>query len=272
MNRCDICLDEKCDGEKNCNCSTCQNSNKCYKFLHATIRITNKCTQECSHCCFSSSPKRTEMMSIEMSESISKFLKSNNVMSINVMGGEFFCNPNWYEILKNFGRVVINMRLVTNADWGINDEVKLKLLDLKKEFGDSFHIAVSNDRWHTNKYVSKVEEFLSDNNFKFNIGDENNDKEEVIVPIGRSSGDCNFYGLFGCYCHNQQKMYSFLIDEEGKIYKCPFGVFDYADVCHYTDGGFAKRFKEFNKKFYSIFIPSCASCIRCARQKDAIIK
>ena len=55
MNRCDICLDEKCgktEENRTCNCKNCSNINECYKFLHATIRITTKCTQECSHCCF----------------------------------------------------------------------------------------------------------------------------------------------------------------------------------------------------------------------------
>jgi hypothetical protein len=40
----------------------------------------------------------------------------------------------------------------------------------------------------------------------------------------------------------------------------------------YKDGGFAKRFKEFNKKFYSCYITSCTSCIRAARIDDAVVK
>ena len=36
----------------------------------------------------------------------------------------------------------------------------------------------------------------------------------------------------------------------------------YANINEYLEGGFDKRFKEFNKRFYSIFIPSCSSCIR----------
>ena len=67
--------------------------------------------------------------------------------------------------------------------------------------------------------------------------------------------------MFHNFCSNPEDQYSFLIDEVGKIYKCGFGVWDYADINDYQDGGFAHRFKEFNKKFYDIFISNCSSCI-----------
>lgn len=274
MSRCDFCIEENCGGSKDCcNCESCSKVTECYRFLHPTIRITNKCTQECSHCCFSSSPTRTEMMTLETADIISEFLVSNEIMSLNVMGGEFFCNPNWFGILHKFLSTGAMMRLVTNADWGTSETVKNDLIRLKDEFGNHLRVSVSNDRWHTNKYVSIVEEFLRVNGFNYNVGTKENDDVNVIVPVGRSEFECfNIYGMFACYCHNPQHMYSFLIDEVGKIYKCSFGVFDYATVDKYKDGGFAKRFKEFNKVFYDTFIPSCKSCVRYARQNNAIIK
>lgn len=78
--------------------------------------------------------------------------------------------------------------------------------------------------------------------------------------------------MMGCYCHNPANKYSFLIDEEGYIYKCPFGVWEYANVSDYLNGGFSVRFKEFNKKFYDIFIISCASCIRVAESENSCVK
>lgn len=62
QNPCDICLDEKCGGTKSCNCRNCSHRDDCRKYLHPTIRITTKCTQACSHCCFSCSPAKTRMM------------------------------------------------------------------------------------------------------------------------------------------------------------------------------------------------------------------
>lgn len=273
MNRCDICLDEKCgktEENRTCNCKNCSNINECYKFLHATIRITTKCTQECSHCCFSCSPSCDKMMTIENAKEIATFLKNNEILSINVMGGEFFCNPNWFEILKEFLFVVNHMRLVSNGDWANNEDVKSKLLQLKELFGDKFHLSISNDRWHHNKYVVEAKQFLDNNNILCFVGTEENDKENVIVPIGRGELSYGLYDMFACYCHNPRNYYSFLIDETGVIYKCSFGVWDYAKVTQYLDGGFAKRFKEFNKKFYDIFFLSCRDCIRHAKQAGRV--
>ena len=102
MNRCDICLEETCGGKHNCHCEICNHSKDCYRYLHATIRITNRCTQECSHCCFESNKTSSIFMSVDSAKDIGKFLKSNDVMSLNVMGGEFFTNKNWFEILNIF--------------------------------------------------------------------------------------------------------------------------------------------------------------------------
>ena len=81
---CDICLEEKCDGKHDCHCDTCSLKDKCYRKLHATIRITNKCTQECSHCCFASSPKSNIMMSIEKAKEIAKFFIVNSLHQLNL--------------------------------------------------------------------------------------------------------------------------------------------------------------------------------------------
>ena len=274
MNRCDICIDEKCKKDKSgeeiikkCNCNNCEHLKECPKFLHATIRITTKCTQECSHCCFSCSPTCNKMMTIDMAKQISTFLKSNEVLSINVMGGEFFCNPNWFDILSLFLEVVNHMRLVSNGDWVNDNDAKEKLLKLHSLYGNKFHLSISNDRWHHNKNVNSAIKFLEENNIIYFVGTEENDDENVIVPIGRSEFSFGLYALFSCYCHNPQHEYSFLIDEDGTIYKCSFGVWDYANIEDYLNGGFAKRFKEFNQKFYKVFFTSCANCIRCEKQK-----
>lgn len=267
MNRCDICLEETCGGSRQgCNCSACANVKECYRFLHPTIRITNKCTQNCAHCAFASSPDSNVMMGLPMAERIAVFLKSNEIVSLNVMGGEFFCNPDWFEILNCFFGAGCSIRFVTNSDWYNSDTVKSKLLKLKDK---NFFVAVSNDMFHANAGVAGAEAFLSDNSFNYSIESTDSDYASSIVPVGRSEGDMNWYSMFSCYCHNPMHKYSFLIDEEGLIYKCSFGVLGYADIGDYLDGGFANVFKEFNKKFYDTFISSCASCIRVC-DKDGI--
>jgi len=259
---CDICLEEKCDGKHDCHCDTCSLKDKCYRKLHATIRITNKCTQECSHCCFASSPKSSIMMSIEKAKEIAKFLKVNDVETINLMGGEFFCNPNWFEIYSELIASVKFARLVTNGDWANNLGVKAQLATLISIFGKKIYFSISKDKWHTNKYVDSAKEFLESAGCKVNIGTEDNTKNESIVPVGRAAGRYigGIYDMFGCYCQNPENMYSFLIDEEGNIFKCSFGVLSYAHIDDYLEGGFRKRFKEANSKFYSVFVPSCQTC------------
>ena len=196
------------------------------------------------------------MMTVEVAKSISCFIKNNNIYSVNLMGGEFFLNNNWYEIFLLITDGLKNVRLVTTGDWVNDDDTKQKLLSLKEKLGDILWIAISNDKWHTNRNVEAAEAFLKENGFSYHVETEDEGSEDSIVPIGRSDGECSFYGTFGCYCHNPKNMYSFLINEKGTIYKCSFGVWDYASVQEYEDGGFRKRFKEFNKKFYSIFIES----------------
>jgi hypothetical protein len=210
-------------------------------------------------------------MSIETAKEIREFLKNNNIVSLNVMGGEFFCNPNWYEILSMFLEIGCDIRLVSNGDWGNNNEIKNKIKALFIEYNRNFHISLSKDEYHTNQFIDEAIKFLNEIEIKYNVGETSEDGDNGLVPIGRSIGECGFYGTLGCYCHNPKYMYSFLIDEDGNIFKCSFGSWKYANIKEYKDGGFAKRFKEFNKAFYKCFISSCASCIRIAEQDEALV-
>lgn len=265
MNRCDICLEETCKGAHNCHCDTCNNVDKCYRVLRPTIRITNRCTQECRHCCFSSSPKSNIFMSIDEAKIIAKFLKANDIQVVNLMGGEFFCNPDWFEILDAIISNVTFARLVTNGDWAKNSEVKTKLSTLIDKHLVKLNISISKDRYHTNAHVDEAVKFLKSTKVKYNVGDDDLMSYDGIVPIGRSLFECSNYGLFSCYCHNPANMYSFLIDENGEIYKCSFGVWNYTNVKDHLEGDFAKEFKRLNSKFYDIFISSCKSCIMSAQ-------
>lgn len=267
MNRCDICVEDICKGKYTCTCSECEQKSECYRVLHPTIRLTTKCTQKCEHCCFECSPEGTKMMDIETAYILADFIKNNEITSANIMGGEFFLNPNWYEILTIISPALKDMRLVTTGDWIHNKDVCDKLIKLNEARNVFFWIAISNDRWHTNKHVQEAEAFLKENYFYYYIGTKEEDNENVIVPIGRAEGTYGFMSTFGCYCDNPENLYGFLINEIGDIYKCGFGVWDYANIQEYREGGFAKRFKEFNKPFYDAFVPSCAACIRTAQIK-----
>jgi hypothetical protein len=259
-NRCDICIEEKCKGEKSCDCDLCSKDRECNKVLKPTIRITTRCTQACSHCCFSCSPKADDVMSLDTARQITQFLAVNQVSSVNVMGGEFFLNENWYEIIKSIASTVDRVRLVTNGDWAARSDKSL-IADRLAEFFN-LYVAISKDVWHTNTNVEKAEKLLKDRRSSYVIQGE--DEHSIfgpfdpIVPIGRSVFDSGtFYSSFGCYCHNPEQLYSFLIDERGTIYKCPFGLWDYAEVSDFQQEGFKKEFKRVHQIFYTTFIGSC---------------
>lgn len=274
---CDICLEETCKGNHTCKCDTCKIKDKCYRNLSATIRITNRCTQECSHCCFESSPKSNIMMSVEMSQNIAKFINANGVYSLNLMGGEFFCNPDWFEIYSTLINTNINRaRLVTNGDWVNSEKTKTQIKELVEKFGKKIYFSISKDKWHTNKNVDAAKKYLDSIGVTSLVATEEQTRDNSIVPVGRAHLQyiSGIYDMMGCYCHNPKHMYSFLIDEDGKIYKCGFGVLSYDTIDDYLEGGFRQRFKEVNTKFYGQFISSCRSCYNfiLIQARDRIVK
>lgn len=262
---CDICIEEQCKGKKECDCENCELKNTCNKKLNFTIRITDICTQECSHCCFSCSPNSKKVMSVENSIILSKFLNDLNVNSINIMGGEFFKNPDWEEIFNNLilDTNIPTIRLVSNGDWAKDKDFVKKFLPFK----DRFYVAISNDMYHTNAHVYNAIDYLKENNIFYS--EDNGYSEEAIVPVGRATYDCSsIYGLFGTYCRNPKYLYSHLIDEDLNVFKCPFGLWEYYTIeDNFVKEDFRKEFKKISRTFYKTFIPSCTACYR-AYQKN----
>lgn len=258
IQRCNICLDETCGGKRNCDCSKCKNYYKCPRFLHPTIRITTKCTQNCSHCLFSCSPDKKDFMSISTASNVGKFLENNDIEIITLMGGEFFCHPNWKKVFKEIIKdSIAYVRLVTNGDWAKNKSKDV--LSFLSTYKDILKVSISRDKWHTNKYVKEAIKACEEQNLNFNVSDG---KEDVLIPVGRGEMHYSFYGAMSCYCRSEQFKYSFLIDEKGEIYKCSAGVWPYASVQEYIEGGFDKEFKRYNMNFNKVFIPGCSSCYR----------
>lgn len=258
MKACDICLEKVCKakgGVGSCHCETCAIYDQCNKKLRATIRITLKCTQACSHCCYSSSPTQETHMTVDMAKRVAQFLIKNEIYSVNLMGGEIFCNPNWREIVDLIIPTVKMTRIVSNGDWVEGDKKFAEYLSKH----ENCYVCISKDQWHTNKNIKKAERLLIKNNILAKTS-ELDEQEFNLVPVGNAAFNGGLYSMFGTYCSNPEHHYSFLIDETGDIFKCGFGVWDYANINDYQEGGFAARFKEFNKIFYDTFIPSCSRC------------
>ena len=73
-------------------------------------------------------------MSISTAIDVNAFLINNGMRDINLMGGEFFCNP----YLENNMNVLIKglkiVRLVTNGDWAGNEFLKKKVIKFLKKY------------------------------------------------------------------------------------------------------------------------------------------
>jgi hypothetical protein len=266
INRCDICIDPEKGCNRHCKGESCKSWKTCHRSLRPTIRITTKCTQECDHCCFDCSPSRNEMMTVETATVIASFLKHNQIESINLMGGEFFCNPQWSKILRILIHPVCDARLVSNGDWVANKETTQKLLSIARQYPLTFRVGISKDKWHSNQFVEEAIRILENNGVICNRGQDQDDSNDFmnfpIVPVGRSSFEYCLYSTFSCYCHKPEHRYSFLIDEAGRIYKCAFGKWDYSNVKDYAKGGFSQAFVEHGKCFDGIFIANCKVCSR----------
>lgn len=206
--RCNICLDPKCEsrnGEAHkCNCDTCSNRDKCprYAGIKPTIRITRKCTQACSHCCFECDPHATEMMSPKKAREISAFCRANDITVCEIMGGEFFVNPHWAEIITTLSAGMKRVRLISNGDWAANPSLAAKVTSTIQKI-PQMHVGISRDKWHTNAFVDQACAYLQKANIPFRTPDASEVTDETIVPIGRAEGTCfNIFSMFGTYCHN----------------------------------------------------------------------
>jgi len=197
------------------------------------------------------------MMSVEVAKMAQQFNKSNNIVRAEAMGGEFYLNPDWEEILDLVGDGLEAVRLVTCGDWAAKPKIAAKVIEFLQAH-KQFYIALSKDSWHKNENVGKAEALMKDAGIIYQLPKPDEITNETIVPVGRGELMYGFYASFGTYCTKPERRYSFLVDEQGEIYKCGFGVWNYDNIDAFTGGGFAKRFKEFNTVFYNIFISNCA--------------
>jgi MoaA/NifB/PqqE/SkfB family radical SAM enzyme len=260
---CDICV-EKCQspgGPGTCNCTTCDKQAACYRSLRPTVRITSRCTQACQHCCYECSPQRDDFMSLEVAADVALFCQANGIERLNIMGGEFYCHPQWNHVLRALAGAVCRVRLVTNGDWAAGG-AEPPVIPVLQELGEKVRVCISQDRWHTNRWVEEAAQLCEEAGVRWEIATEElaNAPE---VPVGRHRFEIGgMHAMFGRWCSSKPRRYHFLIDERGEIAKCPFGPWTYASVQEYTEGGFRARFKHFTSTFYSAWIPNCRACNR----------
>ena len=261
---CDICVDPVCKGKRNCHCETCGKRESCPRYLglKPTIRITRKCTQSCSHCCFSCSPECTDTMTPDMARQVAQFCGVHNRVGdfAEIMGGEFYLNPQWEEVLDTLVKPFKCVRIVSNGDWAGRKTVAKRVIEFLDAHVNTY-VGLSRDRWHTNKHVDSAAEMLKAADIPFRVATQEQTTESSIVPVGRASlGFAPFYGMLAAACQNPATVYNLLIDEQGRVYKCGYGAWPYAAITDYLEGGFGEKFKEFNDKFYRACPLNCTHC------------
>jgi len=196
-------------------------------------------------------------MSVDMAISISEFFKLYDIKVASIMGGEFFCNPDWLKIFEILLPNLNYCRLVTNGDWA-KDDTFLKQLSPYK---DKLSIAISEDKWHSNLYTQNAIEQCEEQDFVYTVPSVEMQHDTILVPVGRLEGDpSGIYGMFSTYCSNPIHHYSFLIDEIGDIFKCSFGKLKYTNIMNHLDGTFPEKFKKFNQNFYNKSPMNCYQC------------
>jgi hypothetical protein len=198
-------------------------------------------------------------MSLDVAEKAALFCETNDVRFAAIMGGEFFLHPQWEQVLETISRSLLLCRLVTNGDWAGKKALSKRVIAFLKAH-DNFYVSISKDRWHTNQHVEVAAKLLDKANITYRMPKPEQVTSDTIVPAGRGDG-YGPYNMLMCYCHNPEHQYSFLVDETGQIYKCGFGAWVYDNIEHFTQGGFAERFRQFNRAFYRQFIPNCRRCL-----------
>jgi radical SAM protein with 4Fe4S-binding SPASM domain len=187
-------------------------------------------------------------------------MNSNGCLSANIMGGEFWLHSDWQNIIDSLSNNLKTVRLVTNGDFAEQKENYQPVIDFLNTH-ENIYLSISYDQYHTNKNYDNAIKICNEYNLPYTIpSDKIKNSTDWVLPVGNLDITDNIYSLFGCYCQNPEHRYSFLIDEDGNIFKCTFGIWKYANVKDYIEGGFRSKFKEFNKKFYNVFISNCKSC------------
>ncbi len=89
------------------------------------INIGLKCNQQCVHCHVNSSPKRTEMMSVETLSLVKSFLIKNNIQTLDITGGAPELHPGFKDLVsyatENNVHVIDRCNLTILSEPGMGD-------------------------------------------------------------------------------------------------------------------------------------------------------
>lgn len=108
--------------------------------MHVTIEITEKCNLYCDHCYLNASCNKTTSIDYASFESLVKELKENNVLSIELTGGEVFMNKDADAILELAFAEFAQVAVLTNGTI-----LKKSSLEILKRNKDKLVVSISLD-------------------------------------------------------------------------------------------------------------------------------
>jgi YydG family peptide modification radical SAM enzyme len=129
------------------------------------ITIGAKCNARCAHCCFSCTPKSTEMLTdAQVLDLVEQALGDERTDTIGLSGGEALLREGLvFSVLDRASTVRQNVTLVTNGYWGQSEQKARKKLESLRDAGlHSF--TISFDEFHA-EYIppARIKNILNAN-------------------------------------------------------------------------------------------------------------
>lgn len=93
--------------------------------MHAAIEITEKCNLRCKHCYLEADICKSAMIEYEQFAKLVDKLVENNVVGVEITGGEIFMHPQVYDILKLCYKKFATVGVLTNGTVMTDDVLEL---------------------------------------------------------------------------------------------------------------------------------------------------
>lgn len=188
-------------------------------------RVTNKCNEQCTHCCFRSGPECVGQLSVADGALLNSWLPS--YVKINIMGGEFTILPNYPEILiaLTFGRT--KAAIITNGQWAYDEPATQKFLssiDAVCDVCDEVLVAISDDHWHQ-RFNKRAQRLYREHNPKAKLISGVDIPDDKILPLGRAWDNKLASRSFEACCGCCRETGQLTVIETGMITLCPMGYF-----------------------------------------------
>jgi hypothetical protein len=115
---------------------------------HFAIHVTYTCPLTCAHCCFSSSPERTESLAIDHIMETIQALDTSTIQVVGFTGGEpFLLGKKLNDIVRAASNRGFATRIITSAYFGKHDFIVQRKLTELRDSGLN-ELTISWDEYH----------------------------------------------------------------------------------------------------------------------------